>query len=112
MENLRKKFVDRFTTNSTGTGAVPSSNNLQSNNDDTISNHSGSYNESTLRQFWMPDQVVNDCYDCASKFTTFKRKHHWSSSRHVFTNFPNTNLRFFSTKYYVIFVYIFSNDQN
>ena len=53
MENLRKKFVDRFTTNST-TGAV-SSNNL-SNNDDTISNHSGSYNESTLRQFWMPDQ--------------------------------------------------------
>ena len=21
-------------------------------------------------------QVVNDCYDCASKFTTFKRKHH------------------------------------
>ena len=40
MENLRKKFVDRFTTNST-TGAVPS-NNL-SNNDDTISNHSGSY---------------------------------------------------------------------
>ena len=73
MENLRKKFVDRFTTNST-TGAV-SSNNL-SNNDDTISNHSGSYNESTLRQFWMPDQVVNDCYDCASKFTTFKRKHH------------------------------------
>ena len=34
------------------------------------------YSESTLRQFWMPDQVVNDCYDCASKFTTFKRKHH------------------------------------
>ena len=56
MENLRKKFVDRFTTNST-TGAV-SSNNL-SNNDDTVSNHSGSYNESTLRQFWMPDQGDN-----------------------------------------------------
>lgn len=73
MENLRRKFVDRFTTNST-IGAVPSNN--SSNNDDTISNHSGSYNESTLRQFWMPDQVVNDCYDCASKFTTFKRKHH------------------------------------
>jgi hypothetical protein len=26
----------------------------------------------------------------------------WSSSRHVFTNFQNTNLRFFSTKCYVI----------
>ena len=35
-----------------------------------------------------------------------------SSSRHVFTNFPNTNLGIFSTKYYVIFVLIFSNAQN
>ena len=35
-----------------------------------------------------------------------------SSSRHVFTNFPNTNLGNFSTKYYVIFVWIFSNAQN
>ena len=26
--------------------------------------------------------------------------------------FPNTNLQIFSTKYFVIFVYIFSNDQN
>ena len=35
-----------------------------------------------------------------------------SSSQHVFTNFANTNLGFFSTKYYVIFVLIFSNAQN
>ena len=35
-----------------------------------------------------------------------------SSSRHVFTNFPNTNLGIFSTKYYTIFVLIFSNAQN
>ena len=40
------------------------------------------------------------------------KKCHWSSSRHVFTNFPNTNLQFFSDKYYVIFVLIFSNAQN
>ena len=26
--------------------------------------------------------------------------------------FPNTNLQIFSTKYHVLFVYIFSNDQN
>ena len=35
-----------------------------------------------------------------------------SSSRHVFTNFPNTNLRIFSTKYLVKFVLISSNDHN
>ena len=29
-----------------------------------------------LRQYWMPDQVAVECYDCASKFTTFRRKHH------------------------------------
>ena len=31
---------------------------------------------------------------------------------HVFTNFPNMNLQFFSAKYYVIFVLNFSNSQN
>ena len=35
-----------------------------------------------------------------------------SSSRHVFTNFPNTNLWIFPTKYYVIFIFIFSNAQD
>ena len=35
-----------------------------------------------------------------------------SSSRHVFTNFPITNLQIFSTKYDMIFVLIFSNAQN
>ena len=69
MENLRQKFVDRFTKTSSTTVA-------SNNSDDTVSNHSGSFSESTLRQFWMPDQVVNDCYECAIKFTTFKRKHH------------------------------------
>ena len=42
-------------------------------------------------------------------FRTLKQR---SSSRHVFTNFEITNLRIFSTKYYVIFVLIFSNVQN
>ena len=65
MESLRKKFSDRFSSN-------PTSN----NSDDTTSIHSGSYNESTLRQYWMPDQVAVECYDCAAKFTTFRRKHH------------------------------------
>ena len=37
---------------------------------------------------------------------------HGSSSRHIFTNILNTNLRIFSTKYYVIFVLIFSRAQN
>ena len=36
---------------------------------------------------------------------------HRSSSRHVFTNFPNTNLRIFSSKYYAIFVLTFSKVQ-
>jgi hypothetical protein len=35
-----------------------------------------------------------------------------SSSQHVFTNFPNTNLQIFSTKYCVMFIFIFSNAQN
>jgi hypothetical protein len=35
-----------------------------------------------------------------------------SSSQHVSTIFPYTNLRIFSTKYYLIFVLIFSNAQN
>ena len=40
------------------------------------------------------------------------KKKHRSSSRHIFTNFPNTNLRIFFIKYFVMFVLIFSNTQN
>ena len=43
---------------------------------DKMGGHSGSYSESNLRQYWMPDQVAVECYECAAKFTTFRRKHH------------------------------------
>ena len=28
------------------------------------------------REFWMPDNEVNLCYDCQTAFSTFKRRHH------------------------------------
>lgn len=30
---------------------------------------------SDLRQFWMPDDQVKECYECNEKFTTFRRRH-------------------------------------
>ena len=29
-----------------------------------------------LFQYWMPDAVSVECYECAARFTTFRRKHH------------------------------------
>ena len=63
MESLRKKLVEKL---------VP----ITSNSNERHEGAPGLYSESTLRQYWMPDQVADDCYECASKFTTFRRKHH------------------------------------
>ncbi|XP_047111766.1 1-phosphatidylinositol 3-phosphate 5-kinase [Schistocerca piceifrons] len=35
-----------------------------------------SYKDTDLKQYWMPDSVSKECYDCGEKFTTFRRKHH------------------------------------
>lgn len=35
-----------------------------------------SYRNTDLKQYWMPDSVSKECYDCCEKFTTFRRRHH------------------------------------
>lgn len=37
---------------------------------------SAAYNDTRLKQYWMPDSVSKECYDCGEKFTTFRRRHH------------------------------------
>ena len=32
--------------------------------------------EEALRAYWMPDNKSVECYDCTSKFTSFRRRHH------------------------------------
>ncbi|GJQ83295.1 putative translation initiation factor IF-2, N-terminal region [Trypoxylus dichotomus] len=34
------------------------------------------YSDSELKQYWMPDSVSKECYECCEKFTTFRRRHH------------------------------------
>lgn len=34
------------------------------------------YKNTDLQKLWMPDDKSRECYDCALKFTTFRRKHH------------------------------------
>ncbi|EDW85898.1 uncharacterized protein Dwil_GK23306 [Drosophila willistoni] len=34
------------------------------------------YKDTELQRFWMPDSKAKECYDCAQKFSTFRRKHH------------------------------------
>ncbi|XP_075148287.1 1-phosphatidylinositol 3-phosphate 5-kinase fab1 [Haematobia irritans] len=34
------------------------------------------YKDTDLQSFWMPDSKAKECYDCAQKFSTFRRKHH------------------------------------
>ncbi|XP_060652864.1 putative 1-phosphatidylinositol 3-phosphate 5-kinase [Drosophila nasuta] len=34
------------------------------------------YRDTELQQLWMPDAKAKECYDCAQKFSTFRRKHH------------------------------------
>lgn len=34
------------------------------------------YRNTELQKLWMPDDKSRECYDCAAKFTTFRRKHH------------------------------------
>lgn len=38
--------------------------------------HLVDYNQSHLRQYWMPDARGKECYQCQEKFTTFRRRHH------------------------------------
>lgn len=34
------------------------------------------YKDTELQQFWMPDSKSKECYECGSKFSLFRRKHH------------------------------------
>uniref|UniRef100_A0AAR5PNH8 1-phosphatidylinositol-3-phosphate 5-kinase n=1 Tax=Dendroctonus ponderosae TaxID=77166 RepID=A0AAR5PNH8_DENPD len=34
------------------------------------------YADTDLKQYWMPDSVSKECYECSEKFTTFRRRHH------------------------------------
>lgn len=34
------------------------------------------YKNTELQKMWMPDSKSRECYDCAVKFNTFRRKHH------------------------------------
>lgn len=34
------------------------------------------YSDTKLKQYWMPDSVSKECYECSEKFTTFRRRHH------------------------------------
>uniref|UniRef100_A0A3Q2Z2S7 1-phosphatidylinositol 3-phosphate 5-kinase n=1 Tax=Hippocampus comes TaxID=109280 RepID=A0A3Q2Z2S7_HIPCM len=34
------------------------------------------FQDSDLKQYWMPDSPCKQCYDCNEKFTTFRRRHH------------------------------------
>ncbi|XP_034653485.1 putative 1-phosphatidylinositol 3-phosphate 5-kinase [Drosophila subobscura] len=34
------------------------------------------YKDTEQQRFWMPDSKAKECYDCAQKFSTFRRKHH------------------------------------
>ncbi|XP_045464624.1 1-phosphatidylinositol 3-phosphate 5-kinase [Harmonia axyridis] len=40
------------------------------------SNSLQSYGNTELKQYWMPDSVSKQCYECLEKFTTFRRRHH------------------------------------
>lgn len=38
------------------------------------------------REFWMPDATSIDCFDCCSKFTTIRRRHHCRICGQIFCN--------------------------
>ncbi|RZB49897.1 1-phosphatidylinositol 3-phosphate 5-kinase [Asbolus verrucosus] len=40
------------------------------------SNNLQDYADTELKQYWMPDSVSKECYECCEKFTTFRRRHH------------------------------------
>ena len=44
----------------------------------------GSEAEANLRQYWMPDDISLECYECTSKFTYFRRRHHCRVCGQVF----------------------------
>ena len=66
MDSIRRKLVDRFMASSdTNMGEVASG--------DSVLN--SSYSESTLRQYWMPDDISLECYECT------KSSHHSEKGR-------------------------------
>lgn len=36
----------------------------------------GIYSEAEFKQYWMPDSVSKECYECSYKFTALRRRHH------------------------------------
>lgn len=36
----------------------------------------GMYNEAEFKNYWMPDSVSKECYECSYKFTALRRRHH------------------------------------
>ena len=40
--------------------------------------------EAGLKQYWMPDDISLECYECTSKFTSFRRRHHCRVCGQVF----------------------------
>lgn len=34
------------------------------------------YSEAEFKQYWMPDSVSKECYECSYKFTALRRRHH------------------------------------
>lgn len=36
----------------------------------------GMYSEAEFKQYWMPDSVSKECYECSYKFTALRRRHH------------------------------------
>ena len=71
MDSLRKKLADHFST-----AAATAASTTHEHGSTSSEAAAASYSESTLRQYWMPDAVSDECYECASRFTTFRRKHH------------------------------------
>ncbi len=63
MDNLRRKLVDQFIANMSK---------YRSGDDQNLT----SYADSSFAQYWMPDVVSTECYECGMKFSTFKRRHH------------------------------------
>lgn len=70
MDSLRRKVADKLASLAAANAIAESSGTSSSAVPNT------SYSDSNLRQYWMPDAVSDDCYECGAKFTTFRRRHH------------------------------------
>lgn len=59
------------TVNSNNNSNAPSTSSSQA----SLNNESGSNQNDSSKQFWMPDEQVKECFQCNEKFTTFRRRH-------------------------------------